>query len=90
MDVPTCDSAKELANELGDSVTFYKIGLELMMSGEYFDLLDWMLARLRSQVFRHPCNGRFGSTFPARPRRDIRYRAWQSFHHGSGCREQGR
>jgi orotidine-5'-phosphate decarboxylase len=45
MDVPTCDSAKELANELGDSVTFYKIGLELMMSGEYFDLLDWMLAR---------------------------------------------
>ena len=37
--------ARELAEELGDSVTFYKIGLELMMSGEYFDLLDWMLAR---------------------------------------------
>jgi orotidine-5'-phosphate decarboxylase len=45
MDVPTCDRAKELAEELGDAVTFYKIGLELMMSGEYFDLLDWMLAR---------------------------------------------
>jgi orotidine-5'-phosphate decarboxylase len=45
MDVPTCDRARELADELGDSVTFYKIGLELMMSGEYFDLLDWMLAR---------------------------------------------
>ena len=45
MDVPTCERAKELAEELGDSVTFYKIGLELMMSGEYFDLLDWMLAR---------------------------------------------
>ncbi len=45
MDVPDCDRAKELANELGDSVTFYKLGLELMMSGGYFELLDWMLAR---------------------------------------------
>ena len=45
MDVPTCDRAKALAEELGDAVRFYKIGLELMMSGEYFDLLDWMLAR---------------------------------------------
>jgi orotidine-5'-phosphate decarboxylase len=45
MDVPDCDRAKALADELGDSVTFYKIGLELMMSGEYFELLDWMLAR---------------------------------------------
>lgn len=45
MDVPTCDRARELATELGDAVTFYKIGLELMMSGEYFELLDWMLAR---------------------------------------------
>lgn len=45
MDVPDCDRARALADELGDAVTFYKIGLELMMSGEYFDLLDWMLAR---------------------------------------------
>ncbi|MGB5630677.1 MAG: orotidine-5'-phosphate decarboxylase [Woeseiaceae bacterium] len=45
MDVPTCDRARQLADELGDSVTFYKIGLELMMSGGYFDLLEWMLAR---------------------------------------------
>jgi len=45
MDVPDCDRARELADELGDSVTFYKIGLELMMSGGYFELLDWMLAR---------------------------------------------
>ena len=34
-----------LADELGDAVTFYKIGLELMMSGGYFELLDWMLER---------------------------------------------
>ena len=45
MDVPTADRARELATELGDAVTFYKIGLELMMSGHYFELLDWMLER---------------------------------------------
>jgi orotidine-5'-phosphate decarboxylase len=45
MDVPDCDRARALADELGDAVTFYKIGLELMMTGEYFDLLAWLLAR---------------------------------------------
>jgi orotidine-5'-phosphate decarboxylase len=45
MDVPTVAQARELATELGDAVTFYKIGLELMMSGQYFELLDWMLGR---------------------------------------------
>ena len=45
MDVPDCDRARELADELSDSVSFYKIGLELMMSGGYFELLDWLLAR---------------------------------------------
>lgn len=45
MDVPDCEQARTLASELGDAVSFYKIGLELMMSGGYFELLDWMLAR---------------------------------------------
>ena len=45
MDVPDCDRARALALELGDSVAFYKIGLELMMSGGYFELLDWMIER---------------------------------------------
>ncbi len=45
MDVPDCGRARALAEELGDAVTFYKIGLELMMSGEYFELLDWLLQR---------------------------------------------
>ncbi len=45
MDVPDCDAAMALAQELGDAVSFYKLGLELMMSGRYFELLDWMLAR---------------------------------------------
>ena len=45
LDVPDCDRARALVRELGDAVTFYKIGLELMMSGGYFDLLDWLLAK---------------------------------------------
>lgn len=45
MDVPDCDRARRLAEELGDSVTFYKLGLELMMSGGYFALVEWMLQR---------------------------------------------
>jgi orotidine-5'-phosphate decarboxylase len=47
MDVPGCDRARRLAEELGDSVRFYKLGLELMMSGGYFELVDWLLARDR-------------------------------------------
>jgi orotidine-5'-phosphate decarboxylase len=45
MDVSDCDEARRLADELGDSVVFYKLGLELMMSGGYFELMDWLLAR---------------------------------------------
>jgi len=45
MDVASCERARELATELDDAVSFYKIGLELMMSGGYFELLDWLLAR---------------------------------------------
>ncbi|HEX7718352.1 MAG TPA: orotidine-5'-phosphate decarboxylase [Woeseiaceae bacterium] len=45
MDVADCTRARRLAEELGDAVTFYKLGLELMMSGGYFELLEWLLAR---------------------------------------------
>ncbi len=45
MDLPDCDQARRLTDELGDTVSFYKLGLELMMSGGYFELMDWMLAR---------------------------------------------
>jgi len=43
LDVPDGDRARELVTELGDAVTFYKIGLELMMTGGYFDLMQWLL-----------------------------------------------
>ena len=45
MDVPDCGRARALVEELGESVTFYKIGLELMMSGGYFELMEWLLER---------------------------------------------
>jgi orotidine-5'-phosphate decarboxylase len=45
MDVPEPEQAKELAETLGESVSFYKLGLELNMAGGYFDLIDWMIAR---------------------------------------------
>ena len=45
LDVPTAKEARALVEKLGDSVSFYKIGLELSTSGEYYDLLDWLVKR---------------------------------------------
>ena len=45
MDVPNADAARRLADTLGDSVSFYKLGLELFMAGDTFELLDWMVGR---------------------------------------------
>ena len=45
MDVPEATQARELVGQLGDSVTFYKLGLELMMAGGYFELIDWMISQ---------------------------------------------
>jgi orotidine-5'-phosphate decarboxylase len=45
MDVAEPEQARQLAGTLGDSVRFYKLGLEMMMSGGYFELIDWMTAR---------------------------------------------
>lgn len=48
LDVPEVDRAKQLVNELGDTVSFYKIGMELMMTGDYFDLLDWLVKKKKN------------------------------------------
>ena len=50
MDVPDTEQARALAEQLGDAVRFYKLGLELLMTGGYFELLDWLVARDK-QVF---------------------------------------
>lgn len=38
MDVADADSARKLIRQLGDSVEFYKLGLEFFLSGSYFEL----------------------------------------------------
>lgn len=42
LDVPTVSAAKELVTVLDDSVVFYKVGLELFMSGDAFELVNWL------------------------------------------------
>jgi len=38
LDVPELDRARRLIDTLGDSVEFYKLGLEIFLSGNYFEL----------------------------------------------------
>jgi len=50
LDVPSADEARALVERIGDAAVFYKIGLELAMTGGYFELLDWLVKR-GNQVF---------------------------------------
>lgn len=50
LDVPTVREAEELVERLGDSVMFYKLGLQLFMAGGYFELVE-RLAEQGKQVF---------------------------------------
>jgi len=45
LDFAEADEAKALVRRLGDSVSFYKVGLELFMSGRIFELIDWLAGR---------------------------------------------
>jgi orotidine-5'-phosphate decarboxylase len=45
LDVPTLAEARSWVDRLGEAVTFYKVGLEFCMSGEYFTLLAELKAR---------------------------------------------
>jgi orotidine-5'-phosphate decarboxylase len=40
LDVPSTDDAIYLVTTLGETVSFYKLGLELFMAGGYFELMD--------------------------------------------------
>ena len=50
LDVPSIPEAKALVEELGDSVLFYKVGMEVFMSGDYFAFIDWLQQR-KKRVF---------------------------------------
>ena len=45
LDLPTVDEAQQMVDTLGDSVQFYKLGLELFMAGAYFELVDALVAQ---------------------------------------------
>jgi orotidine-5'-phosphate decarboxylase len=45
LDVPTPEAARALVERIGEQAWFYKVGLELFMSGDLWDLVDWLRAR---------------------------------------------
>lgn len=45
LDVADPAEARALVEQLGDSVLFYKVGMELFMAGGYFELIDWLGAQ---------------------------------------------
>ena len=45
LDVPSSPEAKKAVEQLGDTVAFYKLGLQLFMADGYFDLVRWLDGR---------------------------------------------
>ena len=45
LDVATAADARAWVDRLGDSVTFYKLGMELLTSGDYFRVLEDLAGR---------------------------------------------
>jgi len=42
LDVPDVEEAKRQVVHLGDAVNFYKLGLEIFMTGNIYPLIDWL------------------------------------------------
>ena len=42
LDLADPAEARALVEQLGDTVRFYKVGMELFMAGGYFELIDWL------------------------------------------------
>jgi len=52
LDFPNFDAhVKNLINQLSDEINFYKIGLEMMMSGSYFEAIDFLKIQKNKKVF---------------------------------------
>ena len=45
LDVPTAREAQAMVEKLGNTVRFYKVGLELFTAGGYFELVEWLVKR---------------------------------------------
>jgi len=94
LDVPNPEEARTLISRLGDSVEFYKLGLEVFLSGQYFELM----AQLKGEgkkVFADLKLFDIPATVAAAVRRtgpssgQLLYRTWQRQHAESGGRCQG-
>jgi len=42
LDVSSKEEAQQMVDGLGDSVSFYKLGLQIFMAGGYFELIEWL------------------------------------------------
>ncbi len=51
LDVPDEQDARRLVNEIGDAISFYKLGLEFFMSGSYFSFIEWLTREKKKRVF---------------------------------------
>jgi orotidine-5'-phosphate decarboxylase len=45
LDVPSVEQGKAMVERLGDSVMFYKLGLQVFMAGGYYEFIDWLTER---------------------------------------------
>ena len=45
LDVSSIPEAQAIVEQLGESVVFYKVGMELFMSGDYFGFIEWLKQR---------------------------------------------
>ena len=54
LDVPTVAEGKQWVEKLGDSVVFYKLGLQLFMAGGYYEFIDWLAARGKEDAYVGP------------------------------------
>jgi orotidine-5'-phosphate decarboxylase len=45
LDVPSVEQGKAMVERLGDSVMFYKLGLQVFMAGGYYEFIAWLTER---------------------------------------------
>ena len=71
LDVPSAAEARALVEKLGDTVRFYKIGLELFSAQGYFELSGWLADRgwvavsAERPMHRHPLHAPLLAAFAA-------------------------
>jgi orotidine-5'-phosphate decarboxylase len=82
LDVPSVEMAKDYVEMLGNTVRFYKLGLELFMAGEYFGLIQWLRERAK-KVFVDLKFFDVPQTVRAAVRQLTKYGAWFVTVHGN-------